>query len=218
MDLLRPLLLILAVTTSLGMGCSNENSTTASRVESDDLYRDDFSSGSVHWNLEGDELGQTKIEAEQLHVLVLSPNTAQYTTLGEPSFSDFILEADASLLDGGEDSTYGVLFRVQESGGFYRFEIMADGRYMLERYDGDNKWTRFIDDWRYSDAIVSGLNANNHIRVEASEAKISIIVNGTLLEEVTDSAYSAGLIGFDAGTFGSAISNASFDNLTVSEP
>ena len=48
------------------------------------------------------------------------PNTIQYTTLTDRAFSDFVLEVDAWQRGGAPESSYGVLFRIQEDGRFYR--------------------------------------------------------------------------------------------------
>lgn len=203
------------------VACSGNGSSTSSESvkPSDYLYYDDFSPGnSGQWMLEGDELGHTEIVADQLHILVQAPNTAQYASLKEPMFSDFILEVDASLVQGAADSTYGVLTRIQEGEGFYRFEIMADGRYMVERFDGEGTWNRLIDDWKFSEAIMIGTTASNRIRLEVAGTDLAFYVNDTLLEKVSDPTYSTGLIGFDAGTYGSPLTDVTFDNLKISQP
>jgi hypothetical protein len=202
------------------VGCSNAPISSDSEVANDPnvLYRDDFSPESTGlWLIEGDELGSTAIDDERLTIEVQTPNTIQFTKLQEPEFSDFELEIDATLIDGAPNSTFGILFRIQDTGEFYRFELMNNGHYMIESYGGNDVWTRFIDDWTYSEAIQLGQNPNR-LKIVANGPNMSFYVNEELLQEVIDTAYVNGYIGLDAGTFGAELTVASFDNLILSNP
>jgi len=204
------------------MACAGGVGSEAAKESASDsnlLYQDDFSLGNVgRWLIEGDELGSTEVNDEQLVIDVVSPNTLQFSTLKEPEFTDFELEVSGVLVDGGEDSTYGILLRMQSPTEFYRFEIMGDGHYMIERLNNDGTWTRFVDDWQSSEAIQVGVNANNRLRVVADGPFMSFYVNGELLQEIEDSAYVSGNIGLDAGTYGHPKTRVAFDDLRVSPP
>ncbi|MGD2050768.1 MAG: DUF1080 domain-containing protein [Chloroflexota bacterium] len=187
--------------------------------DSDLIYQDDFSAENVgRWQIERDELGSTEVNNGQLVIDVAAPNTLQFSTLEEPIFADFDLEVDGVLLDGSEDSTYGILYRMQSPTEFYRFEIMGDGHFMVERLDNDGTWTRFVDDWQRSDTIQVGVNANNHLRVVADGPSMTFYVNGELLQEIEDHTYISGNIGLDAGTYGHPKTRVAFDDLRVSPP
>lgn len=198
--------------------CSNATLSSEAINDPNVLYYDDFSPSNIgQWRIEGDDLGSTGINDERITIAVKSPNTIQYTTLEEPTFSDFQLEVDAELIDGAPNSTFGILFRIQESGEFYRFELMNDGHYMIERFGGGDNWIRFVDDWTISDSILSG-GVVNRLKVIADGPNMSFYVNDVILTEVTDTSYSDGYIGLDAGTYGSNLTVASFDNLVLSNP
>jgi hypothetical protein len=183
------------------------------------IYRDAFIPGqSGKWLLEGDELGSTALVNEQLLVSVKTPNTMQFATLQEPAFSDFVLEVDARQESGSPDSSYGVLFRMQDSQQFYRFEITGDGHYMLERRNGDGSWTRLLSDWSTSAAINQGLNAVNRLKIIASGAQITVYANDVLLEQLSDTAYATGQIALDAGSFADSNLQVAFDNLVIYGP
>ena len=183
------------------------------------MFQEEFVQGhTANWLLESDELGTAAIVPEQLLIELNAPNLVQYATLAEPSFSDFSLEVDARLVDGTRSSTYGVLFRMQSPQEFYRFEISADGMYILERHDANGSRVRFADDWRDSVAINQGLNVVNVLKVQAIGPRIAVFVNDTLLEEIADEGYAAGNIALDAGTFDGAGTQVSFDNLVVYAP
>jgi hypothetical protein len=198
--------------------CGNETGPEAAE-QADFIYEDDFSADQAgRWITEGDELGSTTLDGERLVIDINAANTLQYSALSEPDFSDIDLRVNATLLDGGEDSTYGILFRMQGPDAFYRFEVMGDGHFMVERLNKDGSWKRFIEDWESSDAILPGLNSTNELRVVAVGPIISFYVNDELLIEVTDSAYPAGTIALDAGSFGIPKATVAFDNLTIAEP
>ncbi len=187
--------------------------------QADFIYEDDFSADKAgRWITEGDELGSTTLDGERLVIDINAANTLQYSTLSEPDFSDIDLRVNATLLEGSEDSTYGILFRMQGPDAFYRFEVMGDGHYMVERLNSDGSWKRFVDDWERSDAILPGLNSTNELRIVAVGPVISFYVNNELLTEVTDSAFPAGAIALDAGTFGTPKATIAFDNLRIAEP
>lgn len=181
------------------------------------LVKEEFVLGRTGtWLLESDELGSAKIIPEQLIIEINAPESVQFATLREPAFDDFVLEVDGHLVRGAPSSSYGVLFRMVSPQEFYRFEIAADGMYILERHDPVGGWVRLMDDWRDTVAINQGLDAVNRLKIEAQGPNIAIFANDNLLERVQDSTYAYGNIALDAGTFGSPNATVSFDNLIVS--
>jgi hypothetical protein len=210
------LLLALALIFQTGCGMGAARPFVAGR---DVLYADAFVPGQVgRWHTEADDLGKTTVEDEQLVIEVNAPNTLQFATLKEPVFDNFVLEVDARPLAGPGDGTYGVLFRMQGPNQFYRFEITANGLYLIERRNADGTWTRLIDDWTESAAINQGLNAVNRLRITAMGANFAFHINGELLRQLQDTSYSLGNIALDAGTYGQVGFRVAFDNVTVRKP
>jgi hypothetical protein len=185
----------------------------------DVVYADTFAAGQTgDWLVEGDDAGRTAVLNEQLIITVQEPNLLQYATLNEPLFADFVLEVDATQLAGDLESSYGLLFRMQGPGQFYRFDITGNGLYVLERHNSDGTWTRFLDDWVESSAIKQGLTVTNRLKVVAQGPLLSFYVNDQLLQQVNDASYAAGQIALDAGTFGRGGLEVAFDNLVVRNP
>ena len=117
----------------------------------DVIYADGFVPGDTgNWVIEGDNAGKTSLINEQLVIDLTDNHIMQFSTLPDITFDNFILEVDARLLEGDLGSSYGVLFRMQDTTRFYRFEITGDGLYMVERRDGEQGWTRFVDRWTES--------------------------------------------------------------------
>lgn len=199
------------------VGCSNMEVPLPGQKKA--LFRDEFVLGHTGtWALESDEIGSSVIVPEQLVIEVNAPNLIQYSELTEPSFSDFSLEVDGRIDGGSPATTYGVMFRMQSPGEFYRFEVTGDGMYILERHDADGSWVRHTEDWLDTVVINQGVGATNRLKVVADGAAISVFVNDVLLEEVTDNTYSSGNIALDVGTFDGGGASVSFDNLVVFPP
>ena len=168
----------------------------------DVLYADGFVSGEMgNWVMEGDNAGQTAVINEQLVIELADNNMMQFATLADPIFDNFILEVDGRLLQGDQGSSYGVLFRMQDTTRFYRFEITGDGLFMVERRDGESGWVRFVDRWTETPAINQGLNSTNRLKVEALGQTITLYVNDIQVHQFSDTAYASGTIALDAGTF-----------------
>jgi hypothetical protein len=141
-----------------------------------------------------------------------------YATLLDNSFSNFSLDVDVTQLAGSPTSSFGILFRMMEPAQFYRFELLGDGHFLVERHDGADAWTRLSDGWVESDAINAGLNATNTMGVVAVGRNLTFFVNGQLLAELIDGHYGQGSIALDAGTFGQPGLQVVFDNLVVRQP
>ena len=199
-------------------GCQLLSGSQAPETETA-IFRDAFVVGETgSWQLEGDEVSKVSITSEQLLVEVNAPDTVQFAALLEPTFDDFVLEADARLLSGDTGGSFGVLFRMEDPESFYRFEITGNGMYIIERHDPGAQWVRFVDEWRDTAAINQGLNANNRLKVVARGPAMTFYVNDILVGEISDSQYSNGNIAFDAGTFGRPQLRVAFDNVVITPP
>jgi len=188
----------------------------ASAPEPSGPFRDEFTPGqTANWLLEQDELGSTAVANEQLVITVAAPNTIQYATLTDRTFGDFVLEVDAWQRGGAPESSYGVLFRVQDDGQFYRFDITGNGLYMIERRAADGTWTRLLTEWTATAAINQGLNVANRLKIIANGPELAFYVNDILLTQLSDSSLSEGRIGLDAGSFAGNALQVSFDNVSV---
>ena len=188
-------------------------------MPADVLFHDEFQSGETgSWLMEGDAVGRAAIIGEQLFVEIDEPQTIHYVTLEQPAFVDFALELDVTQIAGDLESSFGVLFRLQEPAQFYRFDITGSGLYVVERHDSDGGWTRFVEGWEESEAINQGLHATNRLKVVAVGSALSFFVNDTLLLQATDSSFGGGNIALDAGTFGRPGLQVVFDNVVVSNP
>lgn len=78
------------------------------------------------------------------------------------------------------------------------FQISCDGHYRLWIYDGND--TINLINWTSSDELFSGPNKTNKIGVMHRGNKITLYINGALVDQVTDNTYvGPGRIGFNIG-------------------
>jgi hypothetical protein len=209
--------LIFLVFLSFLVACSGPAISPADNP--DILFEDTFDGvSSGNWRTEADESGATSISDGAMVIEINAPNMLQYTTLLDEQFSEFDLGVDAAFMNSTSASTLGVLLHMVGPEDFLRFEITADGRFMVERLNPDGVWTRYLDDWEVSPAIVTGFGAANRLRVVAEGTEISFFANEELLFTLPNSPAAVGQIGLDAGTFGEPGTRAAFDNLTIRNP
>lgn len=183
------------------------------------VFQEQFTAGQTgEWFTEVDEQGQSLITDNRLVIRVDAPQTSQYATLQNPLLADFDLEVDATLLEGSLASSYGVLFRLQSSGEFYRFIITGNGQFVAEKRLASGEWQRLTDDWQDSNLINVGYNVANRLRVVADGTNLFFYINDELVAQANDASYGRGLIALDAGTFNQPGLRVAFDNLTIREP
>jgi hypothetical protein len=214
----RSILWLILLLSILGTACGSADSAVLNFGE-DVVFVDTFTAGQMgEWQFEGDAAGRTAVIDEHLVIELNQPNLIQYSTLTAPTFNDFIAEVDVRQLRGDLQSSFGILFRMQSPTQFYRFEITGNGMFMLERRNADGSWTRLVDDWTDTPAVNQGLNVLNTLKVAAAGNTISIYVNGVLLHQTSDDAYSGGMFALDAGTFTQPNLRVAFDNFRISQP
>ncbi len=188
----------------------------ASSEEATGPIEDAFIPGQTgNWLLEQDAVGSSAIVNEQLVITVAAPNTLQYAALPDRRLADFVLEVDAWLRAGPPESSYGVLFRVQDNGQFYRFDVTGNGLYMIERRAADGTWARLVPEWTSTAAINQGLNVANRLKIIAAGPELAFYVNDILLTQVSDATLVEGLVALDAGSFAGNSLQVSFDNLSI---
>jgi hypothetical protein len=208
------LVLLLLVT-----GCRNLPAAGSLSGETDILFSEQFGEVvSGAWQLEGDDQSRATIEGGRLLITIDAPSTVHYTTLPDQTFSDFVLEVDATQQAGSPASSYGVLVRMAAPQQFYRFEVTGNGEYVVERHDGADSWVRLTDNWESSEALATGLNTTNRLAIVAEGGLFSFYANDELLTQVADAQYSQGAVALDAGTFGQPGLQVAFDNLVIREP
>ncbi len=188
-------------------------------LQGEDVFHDEFNPGQTgHWLIEGDDIGRAAVIGEQLLIEIDAPQILHYSTLDEPTFSDFILQVEVTQIAGDLESSSGIIFRMQSPEQFYRFDITSNGLFIVERRNAGGSWTRFIEDWTESTAIIQGLNNTNRLKVKAIGSNLTFYINDSMVLQASDSSYPTGKIALNAGTFGMTGLQVAFDNVVVMNP
>ncbi len=177
---------------------------------------DKFDGGSsINWLLESDELGQTLIDGGQMLFVIPEPGIARYATAEGVVGGNFVAEVETIQLDGSTNSGYGLLFRMQDPGQFYRFNITGNGYYLVEKRTADGGWERLTNDWQETTLLLTGHNNRNLIKVEARGTNLGFSINGFEVFSINDPAFSSGAIALNAGTFDQGGLIVAFDNFVL---
>ena len=178
-------------------------------------YTEDFSNPNHGWKTVSDEAIKIGVQDGALHFTIDDLDTIAWSTPQDKRFGDFVLDVDATQIEGPNDNTYGVIVRYQDDRNFYRLDISGDGYFaVFKRKDG--VWTK-VQDYLETPAIKQG-NATNHLQVIAQGNQFTFSVNGETVKTFSDGDFPGGNIGVTAGTlFDNSGVHIAFDNLKVSE-
>jgi serine/threonine protein kinase len=196
--------------------------TSTVTTESVLLFQDDFENADSGWYRGADESGSSEYKQGQ-YQLVVSEN--DYNILGRSNqvigpLGDFALEVDARLISGPDDVWYGIGFRQQDKENSYDFlinsgESEGKGSFaILKQIDGD--WIA-LKDWTESNDINGGKSLN-HLKIICKGNAIEVYANDRRLAKVVDSAYSKGIITFEAAKETGDNASISFDDLLIYVP
>lgn len=120
--------------------------------------------------------------------------------------TDFYLETAMQRTDGPIDSSYGVIFRLQEVDGFsyYRFRINDTQMYEVSRVAGGDEIG--LIDWTATMAVEPG--TTNQLTVIGEGNQFTFFINDQFVDTLTDNALARGQVGIiiglqagDAATF-----------------
>lgn len=179
------------------------------------LFEDDFGDPTSGWGQVSNENEEKGYDNGQYSIAVKAINFFSFALAGQ-HFDDFILEVEASQVEGPDDNSYGVCVRYQE-GGFYRFNVSGDSFYAVGKYtveaEPGQEWAD-LTSWEKSSHINAG-QSTNHLKVVGRGARFSFYVNGQHLIDVVDPSFAAGDIGLFASTYDKPGTRVLFDNLKV---
>ncbi|HEY83983.1 MAG TPA: FHA domain-containing protein [Chloroflexi bacterium] len=177
-------------------------------------FEDDFSASDSGWD-DAFGKGYTKQYGNSKYHIEITTNNLVVWGLANRNAADFEVEVEATLEDGGEANTYGLIFRYVDQNNYYRFDVSGDGYFLLTKFHNE-EWATLVD-WTQSDALNQG-QATNVLKISAFGPEIIIYANGQELARVSDGDFSQGNFGFFASTFTDSHIWVSFDNLKLWGP
>lgn len=161
----------------------------------DPTWKDSLDTAKNFYLFEND---QTKVEAED-GALALTGRNANgwlgWSLTYAQNPSDFYLEATFRTRTCAGSDLYGIVFRASKENAGYFFGVTCDGRYNLTYRDLNNDIQKELISIKAASAIQAGSDQINRLGVFAQGDKISLYINGSLIDEVTDSTRSSGYFG-----------------------
>ena len=165
------------------------------------------------------ETEQTRFEIEDNALVMTAKRSNSYEnwSMAWPVLTDFYLEITGTTDDScsGKDR-YGMIFRAPDPEQGYLVGISCDGSYRVRTWDGEN--FEELLGWQASEYILTGANQTNRLGVMADGSKLSVYINGHLVDEVEDDTYSKGKFGTfiaseNTPNFSIAVSKAAYWDL-----
>lgn len=161
----------------------------------DPTWKDSLDTAKNFYLFEND---QTKVEAED-GALALTGRNANgwlgWSLTYAQNPSNFYLEATFRTRSCAGSDLYGVVFRASKENAGYFFGVTCDGRYNLTYRDLDHDIQNELISLKATSSIQAGSDQINRLGVFAQGDKISLYINGSLIDEVTDSTRSSGYFG-----------------------
>ncbi len=118
-----------------------------------------------------------------------------------PNIVNFYLEAKIQTTDCQGTDHFGIIFRVPDINAAdqgYFYGIQCSGKYFLKVF-ADKQMTSIIYP-KSNSAILPGKNVANRLGIMAEGDKISLYVNGMLVNEITDTHFARGGFGIFIGS------------------
>ncbi len=179
-------------------------------------YREMWSNPGSGWEIGTHDTGILRYGQGYYAVTSLKKDQLMWG-LAYKRFSDTAIDVDASQVSAADDNNnaYGVMCRVQPNDEGYLLRVSGDGQAAITRIQND----KFEDlaAWAASDAIHQG-NATNHLLAACDGSKLSLTVNGRLVAQVEDTAFTSGDIALTATTYTDTPTEIHYENLVVTAP
>ncbi len=172
-------------------------------------WKDNFQKPST-WGLQSPyDDGHTRVSITSGMLVVTSydGNGWRGWRMMNTTIKNFYLEATIQTQTCSGSDLYGIVFRAQNNSKGYWLTITCDGHYSLDV--GDVNTLDPVIDSKSSSLIKAGSNQTNKFGIMAQGNKISIYINGKLVEDATNDAM------VNAGTFGYFIEGNKTVNFTI---
>jgi hypothetical protein len=181
------------------------------------LLFDDFSNPNSGWDRIDTADFYTDYYSDSYRIVIHSDMSDSWANPENILFTDVSIEVDATKNGGPDDNDFGVICRYSSFDQFYYAVISSDGYYGITKVTSDSSTRLGGEDMQPSNYINQG-SATNYIRFDCKGDKLSLYVNGQLVDQQTDSEYTSGNVGLIAGTYDTPGTDILFDNFSVLQP
>jgi hypothetical protein len=181
------------------------------------LLFDDFSDPESGWDRVDETDYYTDYYNGSYRIIVYTDMSDSWANPSGQSYGDVSIEVAATKNGGPDDNDFGIICRYQDVDNFYYGLISSDGFYGIMKVVDASSEQLGNSELQSSDLINQG-TATNQIRFVCAGDMLSLYVNGQLIDEQVDSAFTQGNVGLLAGTYDIPGTDILFDNFTVTRP
>lgn len=176
------------------------------------LYYDRFDR-MQEWDIPETNIGGAGVMDGRFSVSVRRPNARYIILKPEPLVSDFYMEALVRAEVCSEDDEFGLVYRANEEGGYYRFTLACSGEARVSRTFNGTEVALMPKTTTH--ALIPGLLVDNRIAVLAQAEDFRFFINDTEVFSLVDRTASEGMFGFFVRSRKDGQTTVSFDNLLV---
>jgi hypothetical protein len=205
------IILIMALATLACFSTSKQNAPTNL------LFSDDFSTTNNQWDQVEDTTHTTSYYNNAYRIVVNDTNTDVWANPKDKNFTDVQIEVDATKNGGPDDNDFGIVCRYIDKDQFYYGIVSSDGYYGIMKMTSSGG-TLIGNSSMLESAEINQGALLNHIRFDCTGSTLTLYVNGTQIDQQTDTEYTSGNVGLIAGTFDTAGTDVLFDNYAVYKP
>jgi hypothetical protein len=220
----KPFYFALLALLAASLACSLGNvAPSGGGTDSNVLFQDDFSSTSTGWDSVRDAEGVTDYENGGYRIYINKTSFSFWANpgLGSSLPGDLRIEVDATKSAGPDVNDFGVICRyslVDEKANFYQFVVTSDGYVGIVKVTQSDQQVITAGEQLLESSAVNKGNASNKIRAECIGSTLTLYVNGSQVDSVTDTSFTSGDVGLIAGTYEEAGTDVLFDNFVVTKP
>lgn len=180
------------------------------------LFQDDFSRRSSGWPTRSTEQAILDYEQDHYSMLVLAPDTSQWSTPGL-DVGPVRIEADALHLGGPDNNIFGLVCRYRDDDNFTFLVASSDGFAGIGEYRQGER--RLLSGGALLPAEpIAPRGYSNHLTAECLDDILRLYVNGRLVAEAPADGPASGDIGLITGTYAEPGVQVVFDSFSALVP
>lgn len=187
--------------------------------EGDILFEEQFDANRRGWHTgeDDDEYGHSNagfVDGRYRMSQEATRDVTWWVTLDDVWFDNFVLSVDAVPVEATVPFAYGVVFRKNEAGDFYMFQIDSDGFFTVHLYL-NGEWETLAD---YVEMPAINSDSLNQIVIQAAGPTLTFFINGQEAIAVEDDTLDGGAIGLSLEIYQAGdMATVDFDNLVIRE-
>jgi hypothetical protein len=189
------------------------------------LFHDTFQQNTASWDLAAPTGAMITLSGGKMVMESDNNKLYQEPFPGGKTYGDFRLDVDAGLTGGDPKNGYGVYVRGASAqddplGLFYRFEIYGDGYFYIYKGSLDANGNLQVQSIAQSQQPSDAVNLKgqmNHLTIIARGTKLTWIINGTTVANLTDNSYKSGTMALFVSNVAKVPAGAqsTFQNLAI---